>query len=40
MSNLAGIAGTGTGEPGTDGGIRGAHPCILEDEAYEMSVEK
>ena len=40
ISNLAGIAGTGKGEPGTDGGIRGAHTCILEDEAYVMSVEK
>lgn len=40
MSNLAGIAGAGKGEPDTDGGIWGAHPCRLEDEAYEMSVEK
>lgn len=26
MSNLPGIAGTGRGEPGTDGGMREAHP--------------
>jgi hypothetical protein len=39
ISSFPGIAGAGRGEPGTDGGIRGAHPCILTDEAYEMSVE-
>jgi len=40
MSNLPGIAGAGSAEPGTGGGTRGAHPCVLADEACEMSIEK
>ena len=39
ISNLPGIAGAGRGEPGTDGGLRGAHPWVLTGDACEMSVE-
>ncbi len=36
MSTIPGIAGAGTGEPGTGGGIRGAHPCVLADATCEI----
>jgi hypothetical protein len=40
MSTLPGIVGAGTGEPGTAGGKRGAHPCVLADATCGICVFK